>query len=82
MRNTIVIGTLLAFFGLAAVAHASDRSKGTDRDGVSTTGEMSHDSRADRQDRSERNHRTREGHDEANERSRERHESRERHDRR
>lgn len=80
MRGIIAIGALLAFFGLAVVAHASDSSKSIDRDGVSTTGEASHDVRADRKDRYERKHHARDGHDESNERSRERHEPRERHE--
>jgi len=82
MRNTIVIGTLLAVFGFAAVAQASDRSKMIDRDGVSTIGEVSHESRGDRHDRYERKDRTRERHDESHERARERHDVREQHDRR
>ena len=82
MRNTIVIGTLLAVVGFAAMAQASDRSKTIDRDEISTTGEVSHDSRGDRHDRYERKNRTRERHDESHERSRERHDAREQHDRR
>jgi hypothetical protein len=82
MRNTIVIGTLLAVVGLAGMAQASDRSKTIDRDGISTTGEVSHDRRGDRHDRYERKNRTRERHDESHERSRERHNARGQHDRR
>ena len=82
MRNTIVVGTLLAIVGFAAMAQASDRSTTIDRDGVSTTGEVSHDSRGDRHDRYERKNRTRERHGESHERSRERHDTREPHDRR
>lgn len=82
MRNTIFIGTLLAIVGFAAMAQASDRSKTIDRDAVSTTGKMSHDSRGDRHDRYERTNRTRERHDGSHERSRERHDVRGQHDRR
>jgi hypothetical protein len=76
MRKALILGTLLALFGVASVVQASDRSQ--DRDTVRISRETSHD--GDRHDRYESKDRSRERHDESRERhdeSREGHESRE-----
>lgn len=77
MRKTIILGTLLALFGFAAVAQASDRHNASDRDATRVQREASDDSRADRHDRYEQKDWSRERHDESSER---RSESRAMHD--
>ncbi len=71
MRNRIILGTLLALFGLAAVAQASDRHNSSERDATRVHREVSDDSHGDRHDRYERKDRSRERHDESGERRRE-----------
>lgn len=82
MRNTLILGTLLALFGVASVVQASDRSQSRDGDTVQVSREAdtiqvsreaSHD--GDRHDRYERKDRSR--HHESRDR---RHESRAGHD--
>ena len=75
MRNTLILGTLLALFGVASVVQAGDRSQSRDRDTVQVSREASHD--GDRHDRYERKDGSRERHHESRER---RHESRAGHD--
>ncbi len=67
MRNTIILGTLLALFGLASIAQASDRPKLIDRDTAQVTREASGDSRGEQPDQNEQRDRSRQGHDEAGE---------------
>jgi hypothetical protein len=80
MRNTIILGTLLALFGVASVVQASDWSQSRDGDTVQVRREASHD--GIRHDRYERKDGSRERHHESGERreapdeSREGHESR------
>jgi hypothetical protein len=76
MRNTIIIGSVLALVGFASVAQARDSYKVGDRDTARVHREVSDDSRGERHDRYERRDQSRERHDETNER---RHESRETH---
>jgi hypothetical protein len=71
MRNRIILGTLLALFGLAAVAQASDRHNSSDRDATRVYREVSDDSRGDRHHGYERKDWSRERHDESGERHRE-----------
>ncbi len=67
MRNTIILGTLLALFGLVAVAQASDHSGSRDQDRLRVSRDVSNDGRGDRHDRYERKHRSRDRHDESRE---------------
>lgn len=71
MRNTIILGLLIAVCGFAA-AQASDYSNSSDRDRAKITSENSTEGRSERRERHERAERVRERHDE----SRERHDSR------
>ncbi len=83
MRNSIILGTFLALFGLAAVAYASDRPQSGDQSGIQAASDASNDGRGESHDRYERKDRTGDRHDESRDRSRGGHdESSERHDRR
>ena len=77
MRNTIILGLLVALFGFAAAAQASDRSELSDRDGQQVSREASIDNHREGHDRYERSDRSRARHDESREG---RYESREGHD--
>jgi hypothetical protein len=77
MRNTIIIGSVLALVGFASVAQAGDRYNVSDPDAARVHREVSDDGRGERHDRYEGRDRSRERHDETSER---RHESREMHD--
>lgn len=75
MRNTIILGTLLALFGVASVVQAGDRSQSRDGDTVQVRQEASHD--GDRHDRYERKDGSRERHHASGERREGHDESRE-----
>ena len=74
MRNSIVIGSVLALVGLASVAQASDWSKLSGRDATRVNREVSDDGRGDRHDRYERREQSHERRDQSGERRRESHE--------
>jgi hypothetical protein len=77
MRNTIIIGSVLALVGFVSAAQASDWRNVSDQGTARMHREVSDDSRSERHDRYERGDRSRERHDEISERRRE---SREMHD--
>jgi len=77
MRKTLILGTLVALFGLAGAVQASDHPRSGVQDETQVTRAASNESRADRHDRYERHNRSRERHDEYRE---QRHDSREGHD--
>ena len=54
MRKIIIFGTLAALFGLAALAHASDRSRAEMGEGTEVTRVAANDSQDDRHDRDAR----------------------------
>ncbi len=69
MRNTIIVGSILALVGFASVVQASDRSKRSDHDVSRVHSEVSDDTRRERHNRYERSDRSRERHGETNERA-------------
>lgn len=78
MRNTIIIGSVLALIGFASVAQASDWSRTSDQGGARAYRELSHDARGERYERRGwRHHEGRERHREAHEMHRGFHERRE-----
>jgi hypothetical protein len=68
MRNTIIIGSVLALIGFASAAQASDWHRTSDQSAARVHREASDDSRGERHDRYERKGRH---HGEAGERHRE-----------
>lgn len=77
MRKTIIFGTLVALFGFATLAQASDRTRTDMRDGTQVTRAAANDDRDDRHARDARNERSHERHDESGDK---RHEARQGHD--
>ena len=63
MRNTIILGSLVALLGLGSAALASDQSGLNDNDTAQVTREASNDGRGDRRHRYERSERSRDRHE-------------------
>jgi hypothetical protein len=82
MRNTIILGSLVALLGLGSAALASDQSGLNDNDTAQVTREASNDGRGDRRHRYERSERSRDRHESREHRrsSHERNESRDAHE--
>jgi len=77
MRKTIIFSTLVALFGFATLAQASDHSRRYLRDGTQVTRAEADDSQYDRHERDGRRYRSHKRHDESGERH---HGAREGHD--
>jgi len=77
MRKTLIIGTLMALFGLATAVQASDYRRTGIQDDTQVTRAASNDIGDEQHGRYERNDRSRERHDGSHER---RHHSRDGHD--
>jgi hypothetical protein len=71
MRNTIIIGSVLALVGFASAVHAGDWYNVSDRGTARVEREASDDSRGERRERYERGDRSRERHDESRQHRRE-----------
>src|SRR3972149_12295555 len=63
MRKTIIFSTLVALFGFATLAQASERTRTDMRDGIQVTRTASDDSRGDRHERDGRHYRSHKRHD-------------------
>lgn len=77
MRKTLILGTLMALFGLATAVQASDHRRTGAQNETQGMRAASNDSRDEQHDRYERNDRSRERHGDSYER---RHHSRDGHD--
>jgi hypothetical protein len=83
MRNTIILGSLLALIGLgAAVAQASDQAEMINQDAMQATREASNDGRGDRRHQYEATERSRHRSHESREHRRKSNDGTETHERR